>query len=265
MRFPAFRNLLARKTQPSEVYDKYEPRFPADQNAVDLVPGWSMGFPAHLALSAGAMALFSDPRMAWAIEHFGDLNGRKVLELGPLEGGHTAMLHSAGAQIEAIEANKLAFMRCLITKEVLKLPNASFRLGDFVKWLDQPGLAYDFIVASGVLYHLRDPLGFLEAICEKTTSVYIWTVFIADDRPPSKVEVFRGIPVRLYQRPYGPGVTDDSFCGGLMDKPFWIFRDDILAALKALGFLEIQTAHEESSIHGPGFSIFARKSGSASV
>ncbi len=177
----------------------------------------------------------------------------------------TAMLHGAGAHIEAIEANKLAFMRCLITKEILKLPNASFYLGDFIKWLEQPGLAYDFIVASGVLYHLRDPLGFLEALSEKTSALYIWTVFIADDRPPTKIETFKGIPVRLYQRPYGPGVSDDSFCGGLMDKPFWIFRDDILSALKALGFSDIETAHEESSIHGPGFSIFARKSGTDST
>ena len=49
------------------------------------------------------------PAQNWALSLLGSIEGQSVLELGPLEGGHTYMLHKAGANITSIEANKRGF------------------------------------------------------------------------------------------------------------------------------------------------------------
>ncbi|WP_204348773.1 hypothetical protein, partial [Klebsiella pneumoniae] len=81
--------------------------------------------------------LYDDARIAWLVSSVGGLQGLDVLELGPLEASHTAMLLAAGAKsVLAIEANQLAFLRCLVVKELRHLRDASFQLGDFTRFLE---------------------------------------------------------------------------------------------------------------------------------
>lgn len=49
-------------------------------------------FPANASLAAGVVPLFEDGRVAWAIEQFNGVQGKHILEFGPLEAGHTYML-----------------------------------------------------------------------------------------------------------------------------------------------------------------------------
>lgn len=243
-------------------FDAYETRPPSWQNAIDATPGWSMSFPQELGLNAGALALYSDHRIFWAMEQFGDLAGKRVLELGPLEGGHTFMLDKAGAQVDAIEAHRTAYFRCLITKEIMGIRNARFILGDFQPWLEQPDLRYDLVVASGVLYHMRDPLGLLYAISRCTDAAFIWTMYINDDsKTPSHVLDYAGMKLRLYQVVYEKPEESKSFCGGLQNRPLWFNRDDLLKVLPVLGFDQISINHEgPAGNFGQSFSIFARRS-----
>ena len=102
--------------------DTYEFAPPSYQNAVDLLPGWTSAFPPEANVSAGAAFLYEDPRIHWAIKQFGSLENKRILELGPLEGAHTSLLERNGAlRIDAIEANKLAYLRCLVAKEIFAL------------------------------------------------------------------------------------------------------------------------------------------------
>lgn len=102
-------------------HDQYVTGAPKPQNMVDLVPGWVSRLPSQIAVSAGQLQLFSDARIDWAVGELAGVYGKNILELGPLEGGHTTQLLQKGAQsVTAVEANKLAFMRCLIVKELLK-------------------------------------------------------------------------------------------------------------------------------------------------
>jgi hypothetical protein len=240
-------------------YPEYNLDAPSYQNAVDLIAGWNSKFPEEYGIRAGWSNMFRDPRIRWAIEQFGDLNGRQVLELGPLEAAHTSMLVNAGAKVDAIESSRLAYMKCLITKEILDMRGARFHLGDFVKGLEQSRKNYDLIVASGVLYHMQEPLRLLEAIARRTRSVYLWTVMVKDDSLSfNEKEDFHGVKVRLYARGYGE--REASYCGGPKNYPRWIHRDDLLAALKALGFSQQKIAHEvdeDARLKLPSFSIFA--------
>ena len=255
-----------------QTFDRYVAAMPSLQNAIDAIPGWSTAFPPEFGLKAGALATYSDCRIQWAIERFGSLENRDVLELGPLEGGHTSMIEAAGARVDAIEANQLAFMRCLVTKEIMGLTRSRFWLGDFIKWLENTDKTYDLVVASGVLYHLTSPLELIDLIARRTSAVFIWTHVVTEEAMPlsdprrivfaphAEEIPFHGITVRAYRRNYFQAQVDPAFCGGMNDEHRWLHRDDLLEALKVVGFTNIQTTHEEPDHRfGPALSIFASK------
>lgn len=263
-----FKNSGGRKGPPripsglGTLADEYERRYPAHQNAIDLIPGWSTEFPHELQLKAGTSALLADARIEWVKSQYGDLTGKRVLELGPLEGGHTAMLEAAGTLVDAVEGNSLAYLKCLITKEIVGLKNAKFYLGDFNRWLEENDSRYDLIVASGVLYHMIDPLRLLELIGKRTDCIYIWSmIVVADDLVPSKVVEFNGATVRLYRVPYGE--RSPGFCGGPNDHAYWLHRDDLVKAFGALGFGDVRVAHESKSDFGTSASFFVRRTSSS--
>ncbi len=260
-----------------KVLDEYVTGLPSAQHAIDALPGWNQALPPHLGVTAGQGAFYADPRILWAIEQMGGVAGRTVLELGPLEASHTWLLEQHGpASIDAIEANKLSFLRCLVVKELLGLRTARFHLGDFVEYLDRTEVRYDVIVASGVLYHMQDPVHLIRAMARRSDALYLWTHYASDLAMPEKdprrgamvgeVEVHdvEGLPVRLHKRSYMGAWKSKSFCGGMHDIHRWIERDDILALLGHLGFTDVRVAHDEPAhLYGPSFSVFARRPAAA--
>ena len=260
--------------QAETVFDQYDASLPTNQNAIDVLPGWSTALPPDCHVKAGALNTFHDVRMLWAHECFGSLRGKRVLELGPLEAGHTIYLEQQGADVLAIESNKLAFLRCLIVKELAGLKQARFMLGDFVKWLETTDETYDLIIASGVLYHMHDPLGLLELASNHSTSLFLWTHFFSDEAMPPgdprrdagilsdrpDIVEFHGMPMRLYGRTYANSDANDDFNGGMLDAHSWLHREDILTALRLLGYVDIKITHETPDHqNGPSFSVFASK------
>lgn len=254
--------------------DEYIRRFPSHQNAIDLLPGWNQAFPAEMGLTAGHVHLYNDPRINWAIEQFGPLQGRHILEIGPLEGSHTAMFDRfEPATLDSVEANKICFLRCLVTKEILQLRHARFYLGDCQLWLEERPNRYDFIVASGVLYHMKDPLRLLDAIANRTDTFFLWTHFANDKAMPPEdprrgafvgapvIREHMGVQVRLHPRSYMGAWKNKAFCGGMNDLHSWIERDDLLQVIERHGFDDIRIWCEEPDhAYGPAFCVFARRS-----
>lgn len=254
-------------------FEQYDSRPPSQQNAIDLVPGWSGSFPLEMGLEAGHLALYADPRIVWAIERFGTLAGKDILEIGPLEGMHTFMLHQQSPRkIDAVEANRLSYVRCLIADQILKLDRANFFLGDAMEWLERGEERYDLIVASGVLYHMSDPVKMLELMAARSDTLFLWTHYYKPEampkgdvrhRPFTGKELLkpaRGLNLRLYERHYHNSSQNASFCGGPKNRHYWMHRDDILDFLKVLGFCSIEI-NEDDEKHpgGPCFSVFARR------
>ena len=251
--------------------DQYVTGLPSAQNALDAVPGWVCAMPPSTGLSAGCMPLYADDRISWLLERCVDVSGRRVLELGPLEGSHTYMLHQAGAaSIDAIEANRQAFLRCLVTKEVLDLSRARFLLGDFTSWLEAVDTRYDLVVASGVLYHSSDPVRLLELIGRRAAAVYLWTHYFDDAAMPAgdsrrgsfsgavETRECNGVTLRVHERSYCKAWRNPKFCGGTQDQHFWLERDGILALLAASGFQRFEIADDQPDhVNGPSLSIFA--------
>lgn len=255
-----------------EIHELYVIKKPSAQNAVDIMKdSWSSRFPLQFQLSAGEALLFQDPRVEWALQQMGGVSGMDILELGPLEAAHTWMLTNAGAShVTAIEANQRAFIKCLITKEVLQIQNATFLLGDFVSYMAESDQRYDLICASGVMYHMRKPLEFLQLLSERSDVLYLWTHYFDEtlirnsgtldrfDEPESVP--FGNREIVLRPRTYEGAENQAVFCGGAFPNPCWMERADILSALESLGFGKISIGHEQPSHpNGPCFAIVAQR------
>lgn len=251
---------------------------PSDQNALDLFAGeWSSKPPASRpGLKAGETPLFDDPRITWAQHRLIEMGlvdgvtGRDVLELGPLEGGHTYLLDRLGAKsVTAIEANARAYLKCLIAKETFGMPRARFLLGDCLRYLDTTGRHFDIGVACGILYHLTNPVELLELLSRRCDALFLWTVFhdpefVAKNPVPgakfSEVLALehRGFKHTVHRFNYGPSLDWKGFCGGGDVFSYWMEKEEIIAALQHFGFTDFRT-EVHPNVHGSALMLAARK------
>ena len=249
---------------------------PCPQTLVDIFKGeWITSFPApHDGVTAGALPTFEDPRIKWAVERFGGVKDKRILELGPMEGGHSYILSQAGVKhVLAIEANSTAYLKCLLVRELFKLDRIDFQYGDFVQYLDQmpPGEKFDAILASGVLYHMVDPIGLLEKIAKAADRVYLWTHFFNHDiiykhahlRRPFRSHTvcdYKGFKFTENRHEYTHGRRLGRFLGGNRAYSVWLNREDIFGALERFGLSQIDIQFEDlAHPHGPCLSLVASR------
>ncbi len=257
------------------ILDAYLHTAPTDQSALDLFKGeWASRFPPPFnTLEAGGVPLFQDTRIPWALDLLGGVQGQSVLELGPLEGGHSYMMEKAGAaSVIAIEANTRAYLKCLIAKEVLDLKRVKFLCGDFMPYLEQTDRQFDLLIAAGVLYHMKDPVRMLQLVGSHTRRTHIWTHYYdaallatqpnLSQRFTSPVETVEvnGVPVQLHRQNYMESLASKTYCGGGQDYSVWLTRDGLLSTLRAVGFTKIETGFDQPDHpHGPAIALVASK------
>ena len=252
---------------------------PSDQNALDIFAGeWSSSPPASRPeLKAGVTPLFDDPRITWANDRFGEMGiaggfaGRDVLELGPLEGGHTYLLNRVGAKsVTAVEASSRAYLKCLIAKETFGMgANTRFLLGDCLEYLRTTDRTFDIGVACGILYHQTNPVELLELLTKRCGAIFLWTVFYdpefiaklerPDPRfsPPVPME-HAGFPHVVHRFNYGASLDWKGFCGGGEEFSYWMEKPAILGALERFGFGDFHVA-QQPNVHGSALLLTARK------
>jgi hypothetical protein len=183
------------------------------------------------------------------------------------------MLENMGASsILAIEANSRAYLKCLITKEILNLQRSRFLLGDFVSYLKETQDVYDACIASGVLYHMQNPAELIHLIAQKTKKMMIWTHYYDPETNNPDVNVrfskvitqeYQGFNHTLYKHPYQnlAAHSTTGFCGGTTHFSMWMSRQDILSCLKYFGFERLEV-HFEKPDHpnDPCFCVVGFKS-----
>jgi Protein of unknown function (DUF1698) len=257
--------------------DAYVTSAPSAQNAVDILrSSWASRMPQPYAnLKAGVAPLFEDERVSWFLEEIGGVAEASILELGPLEGGHSFMMERAGAaEIVAIEGNTQAYLKCLIVKELLELRRVRFLCGDFLQFLrDQANnRMFDVCLASGVLYHMQNPVELLalaSARCRR--HLLLWThyydaqVINSTARLGSKFGTavaaeHAGFRHHLYQQDYGATLYRRGFCGGSAPSSRWMTRADILGALSFFGFGNVRVGFDHKDHpNGPAFAVVASR------
>jgi Protein of unknown function (DUF1698) len=257
----------------SSFLDEYVTTAPSPQNAVNIFAGtWSSALPEPLnEVRAGPMPLFDDERVTWAVERLGGVSGRSVLELGPLEGGHTYQLLREGASVTAIEAQTRAYLKCLIAKELLGMTEARFLMGDFMEYLRDAPEHVDICFASGVLYHMRNPVETIALMGHVADHLYLWThVYDAEIIHASKRDSRRfrrsvpasylGFEHTLHRFDYARSLSGKGFCGGSAAYSNWLSRADLFAALERFGWevgeVAFDTPHH---LHGPALALVASR------
>ena len=122
---------------------------PSAQRTVDLfAEGWASHLPIP-GVHSGQHALFEDPTVRWLLRECEGVLGKRVLELGPLEGAHSRMLQDAGArEVVGVESNARAYLKCLVAKELLSSDRCKFLFGDFREFLRTSGERFDASTAG---------------------------------------------------------------------------------------------------------------------
>ena len=235
------------------VLDQYIKSAPSAQTAIDLFEGeWSSILPLEIGgVSGGEVPLFDDIRIKKAEKVLGGFSTKSVLELGPLEGGHTCMLHRGGAaSILAVEGNSRAFLKCLIIKELLGLNRTRFVLGDFSEFFKESQEKFDVCLASGVLYHSKDPVQLLYDISCSASALILWTHYydenIMHDKKDlnkkftrSETRIFADVEYNLHHYEYGEALRWTGFCGGSSSSSYWLQKDELKSFLTLFGFKEL--------------------------
>jgi hypothetical protein len=240
----------------------YEASPPSRQTAVDVFRGeWVSRLPD--SLESGDVDLFAAEPISWLTDQV-PIAGASVLELGPLEGGHSYMLHQQGAsRIVAVEANRRAYLKCLIVKEVFGLDRVKFLCGDLVEYLRASDECFDLCLASGVLYHMRDPVEMLQLAAQASDRLYLWTHYYDQPLIQANTAVNAHFPSDEgppYRYEYGAIRKTPTFCGGGEGYSYWLDRATIIELLGEVGFgrLEIGFDHRDHP-NGPAFAILARR------
>jgi hypothetical protein len=227
--------------------------------------------PDPVTARAGDTALFADDRISLAIEALGGVQGARVLELGPLEGGHSFMLEAAGATVVGVEANKDAFLKCLVVKELLPLRRCSFLCGDAIEYLEETTERFDVCVASGILYHMVDPVRLIELVSRHADRLFVSTHYYAAERiaandhlrarldnTPTQAE-HGGYPHQLYRYRYGNTSRVRGFYGGTQTFSNWLTRDGLFGALEHFGWGEVKLVDDGDYLYGPAVSFVAAR------
>jgi GT2 family glycosyltransferase len=180
-----------------------------------------------------------------------DLAGRRVLELGCLEGGHSVALSRLGPrELVAVEGRAASFVRCCVVKSVFGLDNVRFAFDDVRQVTPARYGRFDVAVSMGVLYHLPDPHVLLANLAELTDAVYLSTHFATARYPEHGPEAELRTPGglrrgRLYQE---YGLADPL--SGLDRHSFWPYEADLLEMCRAAGFTDIKVMARDDAPAG---------------
>jgi hypothetical protein len=157
-------------------------------------------------------------------------------------------------------------------KEILGTERVSVLLGDCSAHLaGTPQPRYDLAVASGVLYHMTDPVTLLARLARASDRLYLYTCYYdraaIAARPPlaarfrgSEAREVEGFRHRLQVHRYQIARFNPAFCGGPAAESRWLTRDDLLGALHHVGYTDVHVGLDDPAHpNGPVLALVARR------
>ncbi len=166
--------------------------------------------------------------------------GRRVVDLGCLEGGYTVELARDGFDALGIEIRQSNFENCQRVKAGTNLPNLTFALDD-VQNLANYGV-FDAIFCCGLLYHLDEPRKFVDLMSQVCRRVVIIDTHIADTRPNGKFQLSKATEHEGWAGRWFNEFKDenqrqgDKWSSWDNPKSFWPMKRDLMQGLNQAGF-----------------------------
>ena len=227
---------------------------PAQREFEQLGP-WMSQFNIDGLTLGGAYDYSTDPRLHHLEHQLGSLQGKRILELGALEGGHTLELSRAGAVVTAIEGSPSNYERCLFIKRHFRLDKTEFVYGD-VRSIDFARFGhFDAILNSGILYHLDAPWELLEKLAKVAQVMLLWTHYTKVPKQALQVNGHR-----LRGDWYTEGALEHPL-SGLQPVSFWPTRESLVRMLNFTGWTGLTWLNvDENCQPGPGATLWASRS-----
>src|SRR6185295_3787168 len=111
------------------------------------------------------------------------------------------------------------------------------------EYLRAPGERFDAALASGVLYHMRNPVELLVNLARVTDQIYLWSQYFLKERleaiphmkhrfGESHAAEHAGFKHTLHRYDYGDFLDTTRFSGGNEQYSHWLSREDLLGALR---------------------------------
>jgi len=169
--------------------------------------------------------------------------GKRIVDLGCLEGGYTVEFARMGFEALGIEVRRNNFAACEYVRSHLNLPNLHFARDDV--WNIEKYGKFDAIFCCGLLYHLDRPIEFLKMAARLCRRLIILNTHVAREEPNSnfvlgEMSEHEGVTGR-WLREFDPASSDldhEEIRWSSWGNPqsFWPRQEYILDTLKKSGF-----------------------------
>jgi SAM-dependent methyltransferase len=183
----------------------------------------------------------------------GSLVGKRVLDVGCLEGGYTATFARLGArEAVGVEIRESNLERCRVLESRLCLPNLRYAQVDAKSLSPGEFGVFDVVFAQGILYHLDDPYNFLYRCSRMASEFVLLDTHVAaaharshgcSERLSARTwdgRVYAGREAFEYPEGLGSGELDAlSWAAYGNPSSFWLLEESLLAMLSDLGFQHI--------------------------
>jgi SAM-dependent methyltransferase len=118
----------------------------------------------------------------------GDLTGRRVLDVGCLEGYFSIECALQGAEVLGIDGKLLNIRKCEFVRSVLDVQRVTFVGGDAMRVTRESAGRFDAVLALGLLYHLEDPYVFLENLAGLCDGFVVIDTHVALEDQPETIK-----------------------------------------------------------------------------
>jgi 2-polyprenyl-3-methyl-5-hydroxy-6-metoxy-1,4-benzoquinol methylase len=118
----------------------------------------------------------------------GDFSGRRILDIGCLEGYFSIECALQGAEVLGIDGKFLNVRKCEFVRSVLGVERATFVRGDAMQLARVMSGQFDVVLALGLLYHLDDPYAFLEQVAGLCDGFTVIDTHIALQEQPDTIK-----------------------------------------------------------------------------
>lgn len=196
-----------------------------------------------------------DPRVRAVQDRFAPA-GKRILEIGCCEGGHTVQLAAVCGEVVGLDVRPRNVVGSLVRAFAHGTTNARFALAD-VRELGQEYGSFDIVFHVGVLYHLDDPAGHLARVAVLAPDLLLDTHYADDSLPwPQATSTHAGQTYAA--KVYREGGWDDAF-SGVQPTSNWLLRAELLRLLADVGYDSVVVIDDRAERNGPRLTLVARQ------
>jgi 2-polyprenyl-3-methyl-5-hydroxy-6-metoxy-1,4-benzoquinol methylase len=183
----------------------------------------------------------------------GSLSGLRLIDLGCLEGGVSFEMAREDMDVIGAEGRESNYLKCKLIEDYFELPNLRFLHLDVKKLNKKDHGIFDVVLCLGLLYHLDNPISFLDILNEIThekSLVFLDTHIAPVDQASFDCCVFKDDLSDITQFEFNGKIyegrwyqeipeEDNAWASVSNYRSFWLTQNSLIRALYFAGFKNI--------------------------